>query len=94
VLKDEGFVRDYEVLRGKPTRTIKVYLKYREKNQPIIMGLKRVSKPGLRVYVGASEIPRPYGGLGIAIVSTTKGIMTGGQAWKQHLGGELLCYIW
>jgi small subunit ribosomal protein S8 len=58
------------------------------------MGLKRVSKPGLRVYVGASEIPRPYGGLGIAIVSTPKGIMTGSQAWKQHLGGELLCYVW
>ncbi len=94
VLKEEGFIRDFEVLRGKPTRTIKVYLKYKDRNQPVIMGLKRVSKPGLRVYVGASEIPRPYGGLGIAIVSTPKGIMTGSQAWRQHLGGELLCYVW
>jgi small subunit ribosomal protein S8 len=94
VLKEEGFIRDFEILRGKPTRTIKVYLKYKDRNQPVIMGLKRVSKPGLRVYVGATEIPRPYGGLGIAIVSTPKGIMTGSQAWKQHIGGELLCYVW
>ncbi len=94
VLREEGFIRDYDVLRGKPTRTIKIYLKYRDRNQPVIMGLKRVSKPGLRVYVGASEIPRPYGGLGIAIVSTSKGIMTGSQAWKQGIGGELLCYVW
>jgi small subunit ribosomal protein S8 len=94
VLKEEGFIRDFEILRGKPSRMIKIYLKYKDRNQPIIMGLKRVSKPGLRVYVGASEIPRPYGGLGIAIVSTPKGIMTGSQAWKQHIGGELLCYVW
>ncbi len=73
VLKEEGFIRDFEILRGKPTRMIKVYLKYKDRNQPIIMGLKRVSKPGLRVYVGATEIPRPYGGLGISIVSTPKG---------------------
>jgi len=72
---------------------IKIYLKYKDRNQPIIMGLKRVSKPGLRVYVGATEIPRPYGGWGCDCVYP-KGIMTGSQAWKQHLGGELLCYVW
>jgi small subunit ribosomal protein S8 len=94
ILKEEGFVHDYEVLKGRPTRTIKIRLRYGDKNQPMIMGLKRVSKPGLRVYAGASEIPRVYGGLGIAMLSTPKGVMTGRQAWKQHLGGELLCYVW
>ncbi len=94
ILRDEGFIRDYEVLRGKPQRMLKIYLKYGEKRQPMVAGLKRVSKPGLRVYVGRSEIPRVYGGLGIAIVSTSKGVMTGQQAWRQGVGGELLCYVW
>lgn len=94
ILKEEGFIQDYEILKGKPARTLKLHLKYIDRNQPAILGLKRVSKPGLRVYVGASEIPRVYGGLGVAMLSTSKGIMTGQKAWKQHLGGELLCYIW
>lgn len=94
ILKEEGFIQDYEILKGKPARTMKLHLKYVDRNQPAILGLKRVSKPGLRVYVGASEIPRVYGGLGVAMLSTSKGIMTGQKAWKQHLGGELLCYIW
>lgn len=94
ILKEEGFISDYEVLKGKPGRTIKIRLKYTDRNQPAIQGLKRVSRPGLRVYVGSSEIPRVYGGLGIAVVSTPGGIMTGQQAWKQHIGGELLCYVW
>jgi len=94
ILKDEGFVGEYEVLRGKPHRVIKLYLKYDDKNQPIISGLERVSKPGLRVYVGQKEIPRVYGGLGIAIISTPKGVITGKQAWHQGIGGELLCYVW
>jgi len=94
ILKEEGFIDNYEVLKGRPARTIKLYLKYTDKNQPAILGLKRVSKPGLRVYVGRSEITRVYGGLGIAILSTSKGIMTGQQAWKKRLGGELLCYVW
>ncbi len=93
ILKDEGFVSDYEVLRGKPQRVIKIYLKYIDK-QSILAGLERRSKPGLRVYVEQKEIPRVYGGMGIAIVSTDKGVMTGQQAWKQGLGGELLCYVW
>jgi len=94
ILKEEGFVSDYEVLRGKPQRVIKLHLKYSDKNQPILSGLERVSKPGLRVYVQRQEIPRVYGGTGIAIVSTSKGVMTGQQAWRRGLGGELLCYIW
>jgi len=94
ILKEEGFINDYEVLRGKPHRVIKIYLKYRDNNQPALSGLERVSKPGLRVYVQREEIPRVYGGLGIAIVSTPKGVMTGQQAWRQGIGGELLCYVW
>ena len=94
VLKEEGFISDYEVLKGKPHRVIKIYLKYSDKNEPVLPGLERVSKPGLRVYVQRKEIPRVYGGSGIAIVSTAKGVMTGKQAWRQGTGGELLCYVW
>ncbi|MFC2041823.1 30S ribosomal protein S8 [Chloroflexota bacterium] len=93
VLKEEGFISDYEVAKGKPHRVIKVHLKYDDKNEPILSGLERVSKPGLRVYVGRKEIPRVCGGLGIAIVSTSKGVMTGQQAWRSGIGGELLCYV-
>lgn len=94
ILKEEGFINDYEVLRGKSHRVVKIDLKYTDKNQPNISGLERVSKPGLRVYVQQKEIPRVYGGLGIAIISTAKGVMTGHQAWQQGIGGELLCYVW
>ena len=94
ILKDEGFITDYEVLRSKPHRVIKIYLKYGDKKQPVLSGLERVSKPGLRVYVQQKEIPRVYGGLGIAILSTSRGVMTGQQAWRQGIGGELLCYVW
>ena len=94
ILREEGFINDYEVLKGKPHRVIKIYLKYSDDNQPILSGSERVSKSGLRVYVQRKEIPRVYGGLGIAIVSTSKGVMTGQQAWRQGIGGELLCYVW
>jgi len=94
ILKEEGFINDYEVVRGKPHRVIKIQLKYSDHNQPVISGLERVSKPGLRVYLQRKEIPRVYGGLGIAIVSTSKGVKTGHQAWRQGIGGELLCYVW
>ncbi len=94
ILKSEGFITDYEVLRGKPPRMIKIRLRYYENKQPAVSGLERVSKPGLRVYVGSQEIPRVYGGLGIAILSTPKGVVTGSQAWRQRQGGELLCYVW
>jgi len=94
ILKAEGFINDYEVLRGKSHRVIKIHLKYDDKNQPVLSGLERVSKPGLRVYAGRKEIPRIHGGLGIAIVSTPEGVMIGHQAWRQGIGGELLCYVW
>ncbi len=94
VLRGEGFISDYEVLRGKPHRAIKIYLRYYDRNQPVITGLERISKPGLRVYVQRKEIPRVYGGLGITILSTPQGIMTGHQAWRQEIGGELLCSVW
>ena len=94
ILKDEGFISDYEVVRGRPQRMIRVRLRYHDRNEPVLSGLERVSKPGLRVYVERKEIPRVYGGLGIAIVSTPKGVMTGQQAWRQGIGGELLCYVW
>jgi len=94
ILKAEGFISDYEVVRGKSHRVIKIHIRYTDKNQPVISGLERASKPGLRLYVQQKEIPRVYGGLGIAILSTSKGVMTGYQAWRQEIGGELLCYVW
>jgi len=93
ILKDEGFVTDYSVLKEGSFRVIKIVLKYAD-NQSVISGLERVSKPGLRVYVGRGEIPRVYGGLGIAILSTSKGLMVGQEAHRQNIGGELLCYVW
>ena len=94
ILKQEGFISNYEVVQGKPHRVVKIYLRYTDKNQSALSGLERVSKPGLRVYVGRKEIPRVYGGLGIAVLSTPRGVMTGQQARRQGVGGELLCYVW
>ena len=91
VLKKEGYVAEVAV-EGKTLKKIKIKLKYRA--QTVIEGLRRVSTPGLRRYVGATEIPRVRGGLGISIVSTSEGIMTGTQARKKNLGGELLCEVW
>lgn len=93
ILNEQGFIDRYEVLKGKPQPMIKIYLRYTD-DQPAILGLERVSKPSLRVYVEKHEIPRVYGGLGIAVLSTSKGIMTGQEAWRQRLGGEILCYVW
>ena len=92
ILKLEGYVADVNV-EGKLPKTIKIKLKY-EGKKTVIEGLKRVSAPGLRRYVGATEIPRVRGGLGVAVVSTSEGIMTGTLARKKNLGGELVCYIW
>jgi len=95
ILKEEGFIVNYDVLKsGTPQAFINIYLHYRDRNIPAIVGLKRVSKPGLRVYVGKGEIPRLYGGLGVALLSTSEGVMTGKQAWRKGVGGELLCYVW
>jgi small subunit ribosomal protein S8 len=92
ILKKEGYVAEISV-EGKLPKTIKVRLKYQGKKS-VIEGLRRVSRPGLRHYVGATEIPRVRGGLGVAVVSTPEGVMTGTQARRKNLGGELLCYVW
>ena len=100
VLKEEHFIRDFETVeeadkRGRgPHKVLKVHLSYSGKREPVLNGIQRVSKPGLRVYVQKREIPRVYGGLGIAILSTPHGIMTGQQAWRKQMGGEVLCYVW
>ncbi|MFO7166611.1 MAG: 30S ribosomal protein S8 [Chloroflexota bacterium] len=94
ILKSEGFIRDYEVQKGEPCDTIVLHLKYTPDRRPVITGLKRVSKPGLRVYTGRADIPRVRGGLGLSILSTPKGVMAGHEAWQQHVGGEVLCYVW
>ena len=93
ILKTEGYVADVSVGGETAKKQIKIALKYNGKKS-VIEGLKRVSKPGLRRYVGSTEIPRVRGGLGIAVVSTSEGLMTDVQARKKNLGGELLCYIW
>jgi small subunit ribosomal protein S8 len=92
ILKKEGYVSDVAV-EGAKVKTLKLKLKY-EGRKGVIAGLRRVSTPGLRRYVRATEIPRVLGGLGTSIVSTSRGVMTGHEARKQNLGGELLCYIW
>jgi small subunit ribosomal protein S8 len=94
ILKSEGFIHDVELKSGKPCDTIVMTLKYTNNRQPVITGLKRVSKPGLRIYTGYTEIPRVRGGMGLSILSTPKGVMAGHEAWQQHIGGEVLCYIW
>ncbi len=93
-LKKEGFIRDYEVLQDGLRRTIRVHLAYTDKREPVITGLKRVSTPGLRVYVQKRKVPRVYGGLGIAILSTSQGLLSGGEARKRGLGGEVVCHVW
>jgi small subunit ribosomal protein S8 len=93
ILKDEGYIKDYEVLRDSPQGEIIVTLRYVDK-RPVLNQIKRVSKPGLRVYTGHEEIPRVRGGLGTAILSTPRGVMTGREAYRQGVGGEVLCYVW
>jgi small subunit ribosomal protein S8 len=93
-LKNEGFVRDFEVLQDGVRRTVRVHLAYTDRREPVITGLQRVSKPGLRVFVQKREMPRVFGGLGIAIISTSEGLLTGVDAAKRGLGGEVVCYVW
>ncbi len=94
ILKEEGYIVDYEVTKDKVQNTIILTLKYGDKKERVITGLKRISKPGLRIYAKAEEMPSVLNGLGIAIVSTSKGVMTGKQAKSNKLGGEVLAYIW
>ncbi len=94
VLKKEGYISDFEVKSQGIRRTIRVHLAYTDSREPVITGLQRVSKPGLRVYAQRREIPRVYGGLGIAILSTPEGVLTGKEARRRGVGGEVLCYVW
>ncbi|MPZ23976.1 MAG: 30S ribosomal protein S8 [Dehalococcoidia bacterium] len=94
VLQHEGFIEAYDVAEEGPRRNIKLRLRYGGRREPMLSGLQRISKPGLRVYVQKGEIPRVYGGLGVAILSTPQGVMTGHDAWRRRIGGEVLCYVW
>ena len=94
VLKDEGYIKGYGISGDGPSKTLKVELRYVGKNEPVLSGIKRISKPGLRVYAGSNEIPRVFGGLGVSILSTSKGVMSGSQARRQRVGGEVLCHVW
>ncbi|MGD9504471.1 MAG: 30S ribosomal protein S8 [Syntrophobacteraceae bacterium] len=94
ILKEEGYIKNFKVLRDDKQGIIRVQLKYADAREPAIAGIKRISKPGCRVYVGHDDIPRVLNGLGIAIVSTSKGVMTDRQARTERMGGELLCSIW
>jgi small subunit ribosomal protein S8 len=96
LLKTEGYVEDYAVVEkeGSVFKTLKITLKYDEKSKPVISNLKRVSRPGLRNYCKAKDIPQVLGGMGIAIISTSKGLLTDRKAKKENVGGEILCYVW
>ncbi|MEG1609135.1 MAG: 30S ribosomal protein S8 [Clostridia bacterium] len=94
ILVNEGFVNEVEIVDGGVQSVIKVNLKYGAKNEKVITGIKRISKPGLRVYANSSDIPKVLGGMGIAIISTSQGVMTDKQARNNHIGGEVLAYVW
>ncbi|QDR78823.1 30S ribosomal protein S8 [Sporomusa termitida] len=94
ILKDEGFIRDYDTLQDGKQGMLRVSLKYGPNREKVITGIKRISKPGLRVYAKKEQLPRVLGGLGIAIISTSKGIMSDKAARKEGLGGEVLAYVW
>ncbi|PYX78219.1 MAG: 30S ribosomal protein S8 [Acidobacteria bacterium] len=94
ILKEEGYIANFKPVEEEGRRLLRVYLKYDGKNDAAISNLNRISRPGCRVYVGRNEIPRVLGGLGIVILTTPKGVMTGQQARKQGVGGEVLCEVW
>src|SRR5436309_15448147 len=94
ILKEEGYIANFKVAEEGPKKVIKIYLKYSQSNAPVMTRIERVSRPGCRVYVGRDDIPRVQGGLGINILTTPRGVMTGREARKEGVGGELLCQIW
>jgi small subunit ribosomal protein S8 len=93
ILKDEGYILNYKIVDEGSHKAIRVYLKYQDSGAPVISNLERVSRPGCRVYVGSREIPKVLGGLGVSILTTPKGVMTGKEARRQNVGGELLCRV-
>lgn len=94
ILKDEGFVLNFKLTEEGPRKLIRLYLKYTPANLPVISHIERISRPGCRVYIGSGEIPKVLGGMGINILTTPQGVMTGSAARKEGVGGELLCQIW
>ncbi len=94
VLQDEGFIRGYAAEEDGPRNYLNLRLMYSADRKAVLSGIRRVSRPGLRVYVGKREIPRVYGGLGVAIMSTSEGVMSGREAWRRKIGGEVLGYVW
>ncbi|WP_347861714.1 30S ribosomal protein S8 [Salimicrobium sp. PL1-032A] len=94
ILKREGFIRDYEQVEDGKQGVLRLFMKYGQKDEKVISGIKKISKPGLRVYARADEVPRVLNGLGIAVVSTSKGVLTDKEAREQAIGGEVLAYVW
>jgi small subunit ribosomal protein S8 len=94
IFKEEGLIKGYEFIEDGKQGILRLYLKYGTNNEKVITGIKRISKPGLRVYVNKDEVPRVLGGLGLAVISTSQGVMTDKEARKRGLGGEVICYIW
>ena len=94
ILKDEKFISNYKIIKDNKQGLVRIYLKYLKNGNPAILGLKRISRPGLRNYKQADEVPEVYGGLGIAIISTSKGLMTDRGARQKMIGGEVICYAW
>jgi small subunit ribosomal protein S8 len=94
ILKEEGYITNFKLAEEGAKKVIKIYLKYTPGNEPVISRIERVSRPGCRVYVGSQEVPRVLGGMGINILTTPKGVMTGSAARKEGVGGELLCQVW
>ncbi len=94
ILKEEGFVKSYKILKDKKQGILRLTPKYAPDGKPVVSGLKRISTPGRRVYIGKDEVPRVMGGVGIAIITTSKGILTDKECRREGVGGEVLCYIW
>jgi small subunit ribosomal protein S8 len=94
ILKEEGYIANYKMAEEGARRLVRIYLKYTPENQPVISNIERISRPGCRVYVGRKEIPRVLGGLGINIMTTPRGVMTGRKAHREGVGGEILCRVW
>jgi small subunit ribosomal protein S8 len=94
VLREEGYIQGYDVTRDHPQPSLRIWPKYAEDRDPVITGLKRISKPGCRVYAGRKDIPRVLSGMGVAVLSTSRGVMTDKQARRLGIGGEVLCHVW
>lgn len=94
ILLKEGYIKNFEVIDDNKQGVIRIDLKYGENNEKVISGIKRISKPGLRVYVGSQDVPKVLGGLGIAVISTSKGMLTDKEARQNNVGGEVICYVW